>query len=364
MLAHCVMRGTMQNMTNPHNLYIHTPFCMSKCNYCAFFSRACSAPDWDAFADGISHEIEFWGQRMGRISVPTVFFGGGTPSLMPTKIFGQIMNALRTNFDLMPDAEITLESNPKTLDKTRLCEFVNFGVNRLSVGIQRLNDKTLQFLGRTHSVHDALELLDTAHKCELRLNADFIYGLPCDTPDSVMQMCKDINTLGLHHVSMYELTIEPNTPFGHMNLEMPSNNAMADMYTIIGENLSIPRYEVSNYATAGDECRHNQNIWDGAPYIGIGRGAAGRPYIQNVWYEQTGGDIQMRPLSTDVRATEKIITGMRTMRGVSKTDDVMKIINTEYVRTHPELISDTGNRICATKKGILILDDLLVNLCN
>ena len=179
-----------------------------------------------------------------------------------------------------------------------------------------------------------------------------------------MQMCKDINTLGLHHVSMYELTIEPNTPFGHMNLEMPSNDAMADMYTIIGENLSVPRYEVSNYATAGDECRHNQNIWDGAPYIGIGRGAAGRPYIQNVWYEQTGGDIQMHPLSTDARATEKIITGMRTMRGVRKTDDVMKIINTEYVRTHPELISDTGNRICATKKGILILDDLLVNLCN
>lgn len=357
------MRGTMQNMTNPHNLYIHTPFCMSKCNYCAFFSRACSAPDWDAFADGIVGEIEFWAQKMGRISVPTIFFGGGTPSLMPTKVFRRIMGALRANFDIAPSAEVTLESNPKTLDAVRLREFIDAGVNRLSVGVQRLDDETLQFLGRRHSVRDAMELLDAARAGGLRVNADFIYGLPCDTPDTVIKMCQQINAFGLRHVSMYELTIEPDTVFGHMNLDMPSNDMMADMYTAIGEHLTTPRYEVSNYAVAGDACRHNQNVWDGAPYIGIGRGAAGRVCADGTWYEQVGGDIQMRPLSRAARATEKIITGMRTMRGVAKTDDVMQMIDTEYVRTHPDLVVDCGDRIRATEKGILILDDLLVNLC-
>ncbi len=357
------MRGTMHDMNNPHNIYIHTPFCMSKCKYCAFFSRACSAPDWDAFADGIVREIEFWAQKKGRISVPTVFFGGGTPSLMPTKTFDQIIGALRTNFDITPATEVTLESNPKTLDAVRLREFIDAGANRLSVGVQRLDDETLQFLGRRHSVRDAMELLDRARQYGLRVNADFIYGLPHDTPDTVIKMCDAINAIGLRHVSMYELTIEPDTVFGHMNLDMPSNDMMADMYTAIGENLTTPRYEVSNYAATGDECKHNQNVWDGAPYIGIGHGAAGRPQIDDVWYEQVGGDIWMRPLSGAARATEKIITGMRTMRGAAKTDDVMQMIDTEYVRAHPELVVDCGDRIRATEKGILILDDLLVHLC-
>lgn len=355
----------MRHMEMPHNIYIHTPFCMSKCNYCAFFSAACSAPDWDGFADGIVREIKFWGARIGNTTVPTVFFGGGTPSLMPTRAFARIMGALRDNFNIAPNTEITLESNPGTLDAAGVREFVDAGVNRLSVGVQRLNDDALKFLGRRHSVRDALELLGAAMVFGLRVNADFIYGIPGDTVDTVTQMCRDINALGLSHVSMYELTIEPDTPFGKMNLAMPSNDAMADMYCAIAGTLALPRYEVSNYATPGNECRHNQNVWDGAPYIGIGRGAAGRPYIDGTWYEQRGGDdIKMQPLTIDARATEKIITGMRTMRGVHKTDDVMHVINTDYVRANPDLVYDNGDRICATEKGLLILDDLLLDLCN
>lgn len=355
----------MRHMEMPHNIYIHTPFCMSKCNYCAFFSAACSAPDWDGFADGIVREIEFWGARIGKTTVPTVFFGGGTPSLMPPRAFARIMGALRDNFNIAPNTEITLESNPGTLDAAGLREFVDTGVNRLSVGVQRLNDSALRFLGRRHSVRDALELLGAAMGFGLRVNADFIYGIPGDTVDTVTQMCRDINALGLGHVSMYELTIEPGTPFGKMHLDMPSNDAMADMYCAIAGTLALPRYEVSNYATPGNECRHNQNVWDGAPYIGIGRGAAGRPYIDGTWYEQRGGDdIKMQPLTIDARATEKIITGMRTMRGVHKTDDVMHVINTDYVRANPDLVYDNGDRICATEKGLLILDDLLLDLCN
>ncbi len=300
---------------------------------------------------------------MGRISVPTVFFGGGTPSLMPTDVFGRIMDALRTKFDLSPDCEITLESNPGTLDTVRLGEFVAAGVNRLSVGVQSLDDARLKFLGRRHSAADARKLLDTAMNMGLRTSADFIYGLPGDTTDHVIQMCRDINAIGLTHCSMYELTIEPNTPLGQMNLNMPSNDAMADMYCAIADTLTLPRYEVSNYAHPGCECRHNQNVWDGAPYIGIGRGAAGRPYIDGAWYEQTGGDIKMQPLGADARATEKIITGLRTTRGVKLTDDVLRAIDMNYVMAHPDLLGITHDRIHTTPKGNLILDDLLIELC-
>lgn len=353
----------MQTMSDTYNIYIHTPFCISKCRYCAFFSTACANPDWATWRDGIIREINFWGQKLNHTNIATVFFGGGTPSLIPTDVFAKIMDTVRANFHITPNAEITLESNPKTLDAVRLGEFMAAGVNRLSVGVQRLDDETLQFLGRTHSVHDARAMLDTAQAAGIRLNADFIYGLPGDTTDHVIQMCRDINALGLSHVSMYELTLEPDTPLGQMNLDMPSNDAMADMYCAIADTLSIPRYEVSNYARPGDECRHNQNVWDGAPYIGIGRGAAGRPYIDGVWYEQTGGDVQMQPLGTDARATEKVITGMRTMRGVRRDSDVMHIINHEFIHAHPELVRETDERIFATEKGILILDDLLLDLC-
>lgn len=295
--------------------------------------------------------------------MPTVFFGGGTPSLMPTNVFGQIMDAVRAKFDLSPDCEITLESNPGTVDAVRLGEFVAAGVNRLSVGVQSLDDARLAFLGRRHSAADARKLLDTAMKMGLRTSADFIYGLPGDTTAHVIQMCRDINAIGLTHCSMYELTIEPHTPFGKMNLDMPSNDAMADMYCAIADTLNIPRYEVSNYARPGCECRHNQNVWDGAPYIGIGGGAAGRPYIDGMWYEQTGGDIKMQPLSAIARATEKIITGLRTVRGVKLTDDVLRAIDMNYVTAHPDLFCITPDRIHTTPKGNLILDDLLIELC-
>ena len=126
----------------------------------------------------------------------------------------------------------------------------------LSVGVQSLNDTELEFMGRRHTVHDALGLLDAAGKRGIRVSADFIYGLPGHTADTVIGMCRDINRLGLQHCSMYELTIEPDTPFGKMGLEMPSNNEMADMYTAIGDTLNLTRYEISNYAAPGFECRH------------------------------------------------------------------------------------------------------------
>ena len=348
--------------TTTHNIYIHVPFCMSKCNYCAFFSHACNAPDWKKYVYEICNEVIFWGNKLGKIDVPTVFFGGGTPSLMPVATFEKIIQTIKRTFNLLPNAEITLESNPKTLDKNKLTDFYHCGVNRLSIGIQSLDDEKLKFLGRRHNVRDALQLLDDANNIGLRVSADFIYGLPNENVDDVIKTCNQINQLGLKHCSLYELTIEPNTPFGKMNLNMPDNDTMAQMYIAIGNTLKLPRYEVSNYATDDQHCKHNENIWDGAPYIGIGLGASGRIYYENNWYEQLGANKKFAKISNDIRATEMIITGMRTKRGCQLTDDVKKTIDIDWIKSNPHLVQIKDNRIFATNDGTLILDDILVNM--
>ena len=189
-------------MNRAHNLYIHVPFCMSKCNYCAFYSFACKNPDWQGYVDSICNELQFWSEKLGKIKIPTIFFGGGTPSLMPVSVFEQIMNCINQNFVVNEDCEITLESNPGTIDKDKLSGFVSNGVNRLSVGVQSLNDAELKFLGRKHDVKTAINLLETAKNLNLRLNADFIYGLPNQKTEDVVGLCENINKLGLSHVSM------------------------------------------------------------------------------------------------------------------------------------------------------------------
>ncbi len=300
---------------------------------------------------------------MGKISAPTIFFGGGTPSLMPTQIFDKIMSRIHQRFNIDPMPEVSLESNPGTLDATRLREFINAGVNRLSIGVQSLDDEKLKFLGRRHSANDARKLIDAAMNAHIRISADFIYATPGEGIDDVIKTCRDINQLGLRHASMYELTIEENTPFGKMNLDMPSNDQMAEMYMAIEETLNLPRYEVSNYATPGHECTHNQNIWDGAPYIGIGRGAAGRVFIDNTWYQQMGAGAEFTPISNSERATEMIITGMRTSRGVKINHDITDTLNLGYIKEHPELfIRKNDDRISASGRGMLILDELLTNM--
>ncbi|MBQ8473254.1 MAG: radical SAM family heme chaperone HemW [Alphaproteobacteria bacterium] len=349
-------------MNPEHNIYIHVPFCMSKCRYCAFFSRACANPDWDTYTNSILDEIDLWAQKIGPVHVPTVFFGGGTPSLMPVTHFEKIINKIKQQFDLATDAEITLESNPGTIDKNKIHDFISVGVNRISIGVQSLSDEKLRYLGRQHNVADAINAIDLAQKSRARVSADFIYGLPGETVDDVIKTCQQINSLGLQHCSLYELTIEPTTPIGRENPQMPTNDEMADMYNAINTTLALPRYEVSNYATTDEHCLHNENIWDGAPYIGIGRGAAGRIFHNGVWYEQMGANEKFDILDTQSRAIEQVIMGMRTIRGTRLTDDVKRVINMDTVQNMPDLVQIKNNRISVTDAGMLVLDDILVKI--
>jgi oxygen-independent coproporphyrinogen-3 oxidase len=323
---------------------------------------ACSAPDWEKYEKSICEEIDFWGDKLGKTDVPTIFFGGGTPSLMPVSVFENIINRINDKFNVLSDCEITLESNPGTLDKIKLQDFVSNGVNRLSVGVQSLKDDELLFLGRKHNAQQAKDLLDSAMNMGIRVSADFIYGLPNQNEKSVQDMCQDINDLGLQHISMYELTIEKNTVFGKMNLDMPSNETMAKMYNCISENLSLPRYEVSNYASNGQECRHNQNIWNGDAYIGVGKGAAGRVFIDGVWYDEMGNYERFEKLDNKTRNLEKILTGMRTVKGVFLDDDIRELINFDWVDKNKNLVVKKNNYLYATTQGLLILDNLLLDL--
>lgn len=351
----------MRDMTPAHNIYIHVPFCISKCRYCAFYSAAVT-PNWEKYTDDIIGEINHWGDKLGRISVPTIFFGGGTPSLMPCWTLGRILDAVAALFDIQRDAEITLESNPGTLDNGKIADFIARGVNRISIGVQSLRDAELQFLGRRHDAATARRAIDAAQRAGVRVSADFIYGLPGQTADTVAKMCRDINSLGLRHCSMYELTIENGTPLAAAHPTMPDNATMAEMYDVIGRTLNLPRYEVSNYAAADAHCRHNENIWDGAPYIGIGRGAAGRVLIDNTWYEQRGAGAEFTPLPADARAVEKVITGMRTVRGVAESADVANVVDNAWIDAHPDLVRRADGRIYATPQGLLILDDILTKM--
>lgn len=282
--------------------------------------------------------------------------------MMPTKKFAEIMDAIYRHFDVAPDAEITIEANPGTLDDTKLGEFCAAGVNRMSVGVQSLDDEKLKFLGRIHNAYDARQLIDNGMRRSIRVSADFIYGLPGECVGDAIKMCDEINRIGISHCSLYELTIEPDTPFGKMKLDMPTNETMAEMYIAIQNNLKLPRYEVSNYAAPGHECRHNQNVWDGEPYIGIGNGAAGRIFLDGAWYEELGGGKMFNKMSNDARAIERVITGMRTTRGLRIDPDIKKILNLEFAKSHTNMITFSGDRMRATDAGILVLDDLIEKL--
>ena len=340
-------------MPVPHNIYIHVPFCVKKCNYCAFYSNVCATPDWTDYKNKIISEIVFWREKIGHAEIPTIFFGGGTPSLMPTKIFAEIMDKLCDSFSVANDTEITIESNPGTLDAARLSEFIAAGVNRISIGVQSLRDDELKFMGRIHDAAAARELIEISKNMGLRVSADFIYGLPNHTVSDVKELCKNINELGLEHTSLYELSIEHGTPLARQNLQMPDNETMAQMYETIGETLTLPRYEVSNY---GNPCKHNANVWDGMPYLGLGDGAAGRAMIDNQWYETSNG--QITPLQNQERAVEILMTGLRTTRGVLLTPEIIEIIDIGFANGNDFIIKD--NRLIA--KSFLTLDNLIVRL--
>jgi oxygen-independent coproporphyrinogen-3 oxidase len=270
---------------NDFAVYVHWPFCAAKCPYCDFNSHVRTQIDESGWIDAILKELEWTASLQGgdRPIVRTVFFGGGTPSLMQGRSVAAVLDKIASLWRTANDVEVTLESNPASADAARFRDYRAAGVNRLSLGVQALNDADLKFLGRLHDTAEAKAALAMAMGAFDRVSLDLIYARPNQTPDAWRAELREALSFGTDHLSLYQLTIEPATPFATLAktgaLRIPDDDHAAALYEItqeLTEAANRPAYEISNHAVPGAECRHNLVYWRYGDYAGVGPGAHGR----------------------------------------------------------------------------------------
>ncbi len=348
-------------------IYFHWPFCRSKCPYCDFVSIIGKNIDFQAWRDAYLSVLESYALRTADKKVSSVFFGGGTPSLMPAEIVSEIISAVRRLWDTDENAEISLEANPGTLNHQKMSDFRKAGVNRLSLGIQSLNDNDLKFLGRLHNAETALNALQSAKNIFPEVSADFIYALPHQTFKDWKTQLQRILDLNLSHLSLYQLTIEEGTFFYKKDIEPPEENLCADMFELTDKMTylaGIERYEVSNHARKGHECRHNLLYWQGGEWLGIGPAAHGR-FFENGRYLATVGEndpkrwlctrkIAEDSLTLKETAQELILMALRTREGLlrERFKDMTSFEPENFLYEDTLLDYQTDGLIIADKKGL------------
>ncbi len=372
-------------------LYIHWPFCLAKCPYCDFNSHVRDRVDQMAFAAALRAELAHEAARAGRRPLGSVFFGGGTPSLMePATVAALIEDAARL-FDIAPDIEITLEANPTSVEAAKLRAFRGAGVNRVSLGVQALSEPALAFLGRKHDARDAIAALEMARNTFPRVSFDLIYARPGQAEAAWRAELRQALALAADHLSLYQLTIEPGTQFATLHargaFRLPEGEAAAILYEATAEEAArfgLLRYEISNYAKPGAESRHNLAYWRYADYIGIGAGAhqrltlggavlaARRHRAPEEWLSrvQRHGHaiVEEEALTRRDRARESLLMGLRLTEGVDPAriearsglpfeDCVDRRVLEGLVEE--ELMAWRGDRLAATPAGLLRLDAIL-----
>lgn len=326
-------------------VYIHWPFCVSKCPYCDFNSHEAKAVDHARWRDALLAELRHYHAQTSGHRVTSVFFGGGTPSLMDPATTHALIEAVTKLWPVADDVEITLEANPSTVEAGRFRDFRTAGINRLSMGLQALNDADLQFLGRPHTVAEALAALEIARKTFDRYSFDLIYARPNQTLDGWRAELTEALTLAAGHLSVYQLTIEEGTAFAPRfargEFHLPDEDTLAAMFDLTQDVLAeagLPAYEISNHARPGQECRHNLTYWQGGDYIGIGPGAHGRLSVidadgrsgrgiatrqhraPDIWLERVMANghatQEALALTPSERAEERVMTGLRLTGGI------------------------------------------------
>ena len=322
-------------------LYLHWPFCQSKCPYCDFNSHVAARIDQTRWRDAYLREIDRLGaETKGRV-LETVFFGGGTPSLMEPAIVADILSAVRATWPMVNDPEITLEANPGSVDAGRFQGFRDAGVNRVSMGIQALNDADLHRLGRLHSAAEARQAFDIARNCFDRVSFDLIYARQDQSLAAWRSELTEALSMAVDHLSMYQLTIEDGTAFADRFARgglkgLPDEDVQADMYALTQEICAahgMPAYEVSNHAKPGSESRHNLIYWRMGDYIGIGPGAHGRLTLgADRWATEAhrapgdwltrveagqAGELPRAAVETADQATEYLLMSLRLTEGMS-----------------------------------------------
>lgn len=270
-------------------VYVHWPFCRSKCPYCDFNSHVRERIDEEAWAKALLAELDHYAARTPGRTVTSVFFGGGTPSLMSPRTAGAVLERIARHWRMADAPEITLEANPNSAEAERFAGFKAAGVERLSIGVQALDDKALKFLGRGHDVREARHAIDRAAALFARFSFDLIYARPEQTEQAWRQELKSALELGPSHISVYQLTLEPGTRFTQMaargELVLPGEDrqeALFDATQSVLAAAGLPAYEVSNHAKPGAESRHNRVYWRYEDYVGVGPGAHGRIAVDGV----------------------------------------------------------------------------------
>lgn len=371
--------------TDAIGLYLHIPFCLQKCNYCDFSSFAgVSTQIREKYIECLITELYSY-RKDKRIKIDSIFFGGGTPSLLCAREFSKLAEAIHNSFEVLPNTEFSIEANPKTLTEENLCEYIANGVNRVSLGMQSIHENELKFLGRIHSFDDIIASVRLFDKLGIdNFNLDLMYAIPDQTVSSFSKTLDAAIAMGAAHISAYGLIIEEGTDFYRRkeSLPLPSEDEECAMYSIACERLfaaGFSHYEISNYARLGYSCRHNLKYWQDGEYIGVGLGA--HSYFGNKRYANS--DIFSEYLSQDFTkyrteetislkdsAYEYAMLRLRLAEGFSLSEyerlfgksflfgkgDVIKT----FVREG--LLSLLNGRIFFTEKGFYLSNSLLTEL--
>ncbi|MFN9002963.1 MAG: radical SAM family heme chaperone HemW [Alphaproteobacteria bacterium] len=389
--------ATQKTPAPPLAIYIHWPFCKKKCPYCDFNSHVRDAIDAEGWRQALIRELLYWQPLTHNHRVTSIFFGGGTPSLMPPAILAALIDTVRESWNCASDIEITMEANPTSVESVNFAAAAKAGVNRLSLGVQSLRPEALKFLGREHSESEARSAIALAAEHFPRYSFDLIYALPGQTLDAWKTELREALTYARGHLSLYQLTIEENTAFHHQYhhdqaFTLPEESLAAEMYELtqrIMEEAGLPAYEISNHAASGHESRHNLSYWRGESYLGIGAGAHGRLDIgdgvrlatRNLksperWLEQTQrlghGLEENTPLDAATQTEEKLLMGLRLIReGLnlkSLHEDerallLPRLASNRLKKLQDEhLITYENECLCVTPKGALLLNAITAAL--
>ncbi|HFQ80873.1 MAG TPA: radical SAM family heme chaperone HemW [Desulfobacterales bacterium] len=364
-------------MSGLYGLYIHIPFCRRKCLYCSFVSQACGGRPPAAYLEALLSHIRQYSRLewLREREISSIFIGGGTPSLYDGKSLARLISAGRDSFNCQPGLEISMESNPNSLSPAQLDLCREAGLNRLSIGVQSFNDRLLKVLGRSHSRNEARQAFGMARAAGFdNINLDLMYGLPGQSLTDWRQTLEQAAALAPEHLSIYELSVEPDTPFAELR-ENRRLTLLAEEEVIEQENLTysllerqgLERYEISNFARPGRQCRHNLNYWRNGSYLGIGAAAVSclsGLRLRNVDKAETYIKMVRRglaplaegeALSREAAFRESVIMGLRMLRGVSLID----------LRLHYDLhpLDYYGPALRSlVERGLIVMDDTYMRL--
>jgi putative oxygen-independent coproporphyrinogen III oxidase len=373
-------------------VYVHWPFCASKCPYCDFNSHVRQAPvDEARYVRAFSREIAWQARLAPGRTVSSIFLGGGTPSLMQPATVGAILDAIGAAWPVSPDVEVTLEANPTSVEASRLRGYRAAGVNRVSLGVQAMNDRDLRALGRLHSAQEAMQAVTTAASVFERYSFDLIYARPGQTPAEWEAELEAAIAHAAEHLSLYQLTIEPGTMFERLRdagkLATPDPDLGRVLFDVTGNicaRRGLPAYEISNHARPGAECRHNLVYWRYGEYAGVGPGAHGRLVTRagrlamaterspEAWLERVEqhghGAVETLTLSPEAQGDEFLLMGLRLTEGIDQTRyadlsgrtlDPMRVAALES----NELIAvEPNGRLRVTAEGFPVLDAIVADL--